>query len=100
MENQHKHIKGYRELTADEIALMNEIKAMGEQLEALCDKVKAHLIQQRDEATKDDPEEIAGCPERDRIDRADPHHWESWGRSSAQATLMYLTRAVAQPTTF
>ena len=27
MDNQHRRIKGYRELTEDEIALMNQIKA-------------------------------------------------------------------------
>lgn len=28
MDNQHKHIKGYRDLTQDEINLMNEGKAL------------------------------------------------------------------------
>lgn len=100
MDNRHKHINGNRDLSPEEITLMNEIVVKGEELEALCDKVKAYLIKQRVEATKSDPEEICDCPERDRIDRADPQHWLSWGRSSAQASLMYLTRAVAQPSNF
>lgn len=29
MENQHRKITGYRELNAEEIALMNEIKEIG-----------------------------------------------------------------------
>lgn len=35
MENQHRKITGYRELSQDEINLMNEIKAQGERLRAL-----------------------------------------------------------------
>ena len=40
MENQHQHIKGYRDLTADEIALMNEGKALSEQVGAYTEKLK------------------------------------------------------------
>lgn len=29
MENQHRHIKGYRDLSPEEIALINEVKAQG-----------------------------------------------------------------------
>ena len=35
MENQHRKISGYRELTAEEIDLMNRIKAKGAELLAL-----------------------------------------------------------------
>lgn len=41
MDNQHKHIKGYRDLSPEEIALMNEIKALGEQMGALVAKLRA-----------------------------------------------------------
>lgn len=34
MENQHRHIKGYRDLTADEIEAMNGFKALGAELDA------------------------------------------------------------------
>lgn len=40
MDNQHRKISGYRELTQDEIDLMNEIKAKGLELEALIKKVE------------------------------------------------------------
>jgi hypothetical protein len=40
MENQHKKIKGYRDLSQSEIDLMNEIKAHAEKTRALLDKVK------------------------------------------------------------
>jgi hypothetical protein len=40
MENQHQHIKGYRDLTEQEIALMNEGKALSEQVGAFTEKLK------------------------------------------------------------
>jgi len=74
MENQHKHIKGYRDLTQAEIDLMNEIKAKSEELGALVDKVRA----------------TPGIDSR----------WVSIGATDLQTGMMALTRAVAQPTTF
>jgi hypothetical protein len=74
MENQHRHIKGYRELTEDEIALMNEIKAKGAELGELVDKLRA---------SKD-------------LDQ----RWVAIGATDLQTGLMALTRSVAQPTFF
>lgn len=74
MENQHRHIKGYRELSEAEIALMNEIKAQGEQLGALIEKVRA----------------TEGVDQR----------WASIGATDLQTGLMALTRSVAKPTSF
>ena len=39
MENQHRKITGYRDLTQDEIDLMNEVKAKGIELDALLKKI-------------------------------------------------------------
>ena len=39
MENQHRKIKGYRELSQDEIDLVNEIKEKGNELGCLLDKL-------------------------------------------------------------
>ena len=89
MENQHRKINGYRELSQAEIDLMNEIKALGPQIEAVCNQVKEHIEAQSDGA-KDE--------ELERLALADPRHWEYWGRTTGQTVLMYLTRAVAQPT--
>ncbi len=91
MENQHRKISGYRELSAEEIELMNEVKALGPQIEAVCDKIQAHIFAQRQTA---DADELA------RLNKADPERWAAWGRDSMQANLMYLTRAIAQPTFF
>ena len=40
MENQHQKIKGYRDLSQAEIDLMNEIKAIGPQVQAVIEKVQ------------------------------------------------------------
>ena len=74
MENQHRQIKGYRELNETEIALMNEIKEKGAELGALVAKLKA----------------------AEGLD----HRWVSIGATDFQTGLMALTRAVAQPTFF
>lgn len=75
MDNQHRQIKGYRELSAEEIALMNEIKTKGAELGELVQKL------------------------RDQTDHID-QRWVSIGATDLQIGLMALTRAVAQPTFF
>ena len=75
MDNQHRQIKGYRELSAEEIALMNEIKTKGAELGELVQKLRYQT---------------------DHIDQ----RWVSVGATDLQTGLMALTRAVAQPTFF
>jgi hypothetical protein len=74
MDNQHREIKGYRELNADEIALMNEIKTKGAELGELVAKLRA----------------------TDGLDQ----RWVSIGATDFQTGLMALTRGVARPTFF
>lgn len=74
MENQHRKIKGYRELTQVEIDLMNEIKTKGIELGELVEKLRA----------------------TDGLDQ----RWVSIGATDLQTGLMALTRGVAQPTFF
>ncbi len=74
MENQHRQIKGYRELSEAEIAIMNEIKTKGAELGELVAKLRA----------------------TDGIDQ----RWVSIGATDFQTGLMALTRSVAQPTFF
>lgn len=74
MENQHRQIKGYRELNEAEISAMNEIKTKGAELGELVAKLKA----------------TEGLDQR----------WVSIGATDFQTGLMALTRAVAQPTFF
>lgn len=74
MENQHRQIKGYRELNETEIALMNEVKQQGVALGELVAKLRA----------------TEGLDQR----------WISIGATDLQTGLMALTRGVAQPTFF
>ena len=74
MENQHRKITGYRELTEEEIGLMNEIKAKGAELGALVELLRKQ----------------PGIDQR----------WISIGATDLQTGLMALTRGVAQPTSF
>lgn len=74
MDNQHKKIKGYRDLTQQEIDLMNEIKTKGAELGELVAKLK----------------------EAPNLDQ----RWVSIGATDFQTGLMALTRSVAQPTFF
>lgn len=74
MENQHRQIKGYRELSQEEIDLMNEIKGKGAELGELVAKLRAQ----------------SGLDQR----------WISIGATDLQTGLMALTRGVAQPTFF
>ena len=74
MENQHRQIKGYRELNETEIALMNEIKTTGAELGELVAKLR----------------EMEGLDQR----------WVSIGATDFQTGLMALTRSVARPTFF
>lgn len=74
MDNQHRLIKGYRELSEQEISLMNRIKDAGLRLEALVYQLR-------------------NTPSLDQ-------RWISIGATDLQTGLMALTRGVAQPTTF
>ena len=74
MDNQHKKIKGYRDLTQDEIDLMNKTKDLADQCGALCAK-------------------LIGTEGVDK-------RWVSIGMADLQKGFMGLTRGIAQPTTF
>ena len=74
MDNQHRKIKGYRELSQDEIDAMNRVKQMAEDVGLL----------------------VAGL-------RRSPEHdqrWVSIGATDLQKGFMALTRAVAKPDFF
>ena len=91
MENQHRKIKGYRELTQVEIDLMNQIKQKGIELALLITDIRAHHIKQR---------QAAQDVEADRLNETEPDRWRKIGRTKLQEGLMALTRSVAQPEFF
>ena len=74
MDNQHRKIKGYRELNQDEIDAMNEVKAMGIKLGELVEKLENNKdLNQR---------------------------WIESGKTDLQKGLMALTRSIARPEFF
>lgn len=91
MENQHRKITGYRELSQEEIDLMNEIKSHAEATKALLDKVNRHIEVLLTNCTGE---------EAVRINAAQPARWHAMARTELQTAFMKLTRAVAQPTSF
>lgn len=97
MENQHRKIAGYRELTQAEIDLMNRIKAKGaELLELQAELVEALRMQGQDKAA--DAAENTDChAELARFQAAEPLRWASIGKTDIQTGIMALVRAVAQP---
>ena len=103
MDNQHRQIKGYRELSQEEIDLMNEIKAAGLSLEALILKAQTQIQQKYAAMTKMDGAYYEEGPKKDEWDRllkANPFGWLQQGQLDLQTGLMKLTRSVAQPTFF
>lgn len=67
-------IVGYRQLTVEEVALINEVKAAGDKLDELCQRLQNQ----------------PGTDGR----------WLAIGRTNLQQGLMALTRSVARPTNF
>lgn len=98
MENQHQKITGYRDLTQSEVSLMNEIKEEGAVLEALLERIGAHVSSQLQLAKTQ--VDAGDHREYGRLMDADPHAWMAQARASLQNGLMQLTRAVGQPTSF
>lgn len=74
MDNQHKQIKGYRDLSQAEIDAMNKIKMHGVQLGLLIEEL----------------EKMAGIDQK----------WVALAKTELQTGIMYAVRSVAQPTTF
>lgn len=74
MKDQHKLIKGYRDLNPEEIDLMNHIKAQGEQLKRMVDDLYGK--------------------------RSVDIRWLSIGKTHLQQGIMSLVRSVAKPESF
>jgi hypothetical protein len=83
--NQYKLIKGYRDLTTEEIAVMNEIKHVAEHVRALIGEIRKFPI--------------APTPPIDGVTSYD-HRWLDIAETHLQQGFMALTRSIAKPTTF
>lgn len=100
MENQHRHIRGYRELSEEEISLMNQIKQKGVELEQLIYQVQATNRYQAPEPSAQRP--VFGTEEEQNAMMLyrETNRWIELARSQLQQGMMALTRAVAKPTSF
>lgn len=74
MENQHKHIKGYRDLSQEEIDAMNAVKAKAEEV--------GTLISSLESMTDSDK------------------RWVAVAKTDLQKGFMAAVRAIAKPTSF
>ena len=74
MKDQHEKIKGYRDLSKEEIDLMNEAKELAEKCGNLVQKMKAV--------------------------KTNDQRWIATGATDLQKGFMCIIRGVAQPTTF
>jgi len=80
MKNQHEKITGYRDLTREEIDLMNKVKQKGVELGELIQEIEIYSSQTGGHA----------------IDM----RWLDIGRTDLQTGTMALVRSIARPTTF
>lgn len=87
---QQPAIKGYRQLSEADVALMNEAKALGEQIGAFIEKLRELP------ATHHNGTIIQDVLGRNSVSG----RWISIGETHLQQGIMALVRAVAQPTTF
>ena len=88
MENQHRKIAGYGELSQDDIDLINEIKQAEARTLALHAKVAQRVVDQLRTASQ---EELA------RIHAAEAPRWAAIAKTDIQTGFMALMRSVAQP---
>lgn len=81
VDNKHKQIKGYRNLSEQEIALINEAKELSEKIGEFVDKVQSK-VSGEDVSITIDP------------------RWLAIGRTDLQTGFMALIRSIARPTIF
>ena len=74
MENQHRKITGYRELSQDEINAMNKSKELASQAGDFIDELEKNGY----------------------VDK----HWLAIAKTDLQKAFMSLTRSIAKPSTF
>lgn len=84
-----------RQLSQDEVKLLEEIAFIGPQLDDLCRRVRAHIIAQWEAANMRSDGNAQF--EVMRIAQAEPLAWLANGKMKLQEGLIGLTRAVSQP---
>lgn len=79
MENQHRHVTGYRDFSSTELALINEGKALAQQVGAYVEKLKGLAPNTHVEVDS---------------------RWLAIGVTDLQKGFMSVIRSIARPTTF
>lgn len=92
MDNQHRQIKGYNELTQAQIDAINKIKDKGRELEALCADVYDCLFDAEPTHTPTTADEYIAVEQFQSA-----YSFYVAGKHDLQVGLMKLTRAVARP---
>lgn len=105
MENQHRRIAGYRELSSEEIDLMNRIKIKGAELLRLQMELGIRIATdgarkaEAADRSKRMAEDLSSdeCLEFQRWSAAEPARWAAIAKTDIEKGIMALVRAVAQP---
>lgn len=97
MENQHQKITGYRDLSQQEIALMNEAKALAEQCGQFIAKLRGYPATANDGVPR--LHETLGSAIPPMLPSIDLR-WVSIGATQLQQGWMAVIRGIAQPRTF
>ena len=92
MENQHRKIKGYRELSQDEIDIMNSIKTKAEEV--------GELIQELKSVRAHDEMYIGIDDALTKEQLAESQRAITIAKEKIQTGFMWLVRAVALPDSF
>jgi hypothetical protein len=91
-------IAGYRQLGAEEAALMNEAKTLGAAFEELIGRLRDYHKAQRVECLQHLAESVESAAERTRLNACEPERWLAMGRTDIQTGVMKIVRSIAQPT--
>lgn len=96
MENQHRLIKNYRELTKTEIELMNQVKDMGDELLKLMNQVEAFVIDRHDtEVSTGVYSNYEG--DENKEFQNESKRWIDEGKFELQKSVMYAVRSITRP---
>lgn len=91
MENQHRLIKGYRDLSQKEIDLINRVKDLEKDFLEVQQQIVEHIRSNADLSRPEHTEKTY------QFDVAEPMRWAAIGRTDLQTGCMALIRAVAKP---
>lgn len=96
MDNQHRKISGYRELSQGEVDLVNAVKAQEKAFLALVETQTDWSYLQTQDAIK--AKNAGDSTEIQRLSKAEPGRWASIAKTHIQEGASALVRAITQPT--